>query len=155
MSSRVIDRSNRNQNNSMNNNIATNNASLANKRILFIDSQVADCNFLVSGVVPGIETVILDCHQDGIMQIFEIVDRQSALTSIHIVAHGCPGCLYLGNSRLSLDTLNRYQAQLRSWSVSEVLIYGCNVAVGDAGEEFITKIHQLIGGEIAASKTPV
>ncbi len=34
----------------------------------------------------------------------------------------------------------------------KLLIYGCNVADGDAGEEFIAKLHQLTGANIAASR---
>ncbi|MDE5116588.1 MAG: DUF4347 domain-containing protein, partial [Trichodesmium sp. St2_bin2_1] len=32
-------------------------------------------------------------------------------------------------------------------------LYGCNVAAGDGGEEFIDKLHRLTGAEIAASKS--
>jgi hypothetical protein len=31
------------------------------------------------------------------------------------------------------------------------LLYGCNVAAGDSGAEFIEKLHQLTGANIAAS----
>ena len=77
------------------------------------------------------------------------------MTSIHIVSHGSPGCLYLGNSQLSLDTLNSYQTQLESWSGCELLIYGCNVAAGDAGDEFVSKLYEFTGKAIAASTTPI
>ena len=33
------------------------------------------------------------------------------------------------------------------------MLYGCNVAAGDGGEEFIDKLHRLTGAEIAASKS--
>jgi hypothetical protein len=34
-----------------------------------------------------------------------------------------------------------------------LLIYGCNVAAGDAGTELMEKLHQLTGANIAASQT--
>ena len=134
-------------------------------QIIFIDSQVEDCQFLATGVLPGIETVIIDRNRDGIEQITEVLTQKSNFAAIHIVSHGSPGCLYLGNSQLSLDNLDKYQSHLEtcfSQSPSplvplspRLLLYGCNVAAGDAGSEFVTKLHQLTGAKIAASTTPI
>ena len=136
---------------------------VSTQQIVFIDSQLEDYHFLAQGILPGIQKVILDRHRDGIAQITEVLEQKNNFTSIHIVSHGSPGCLYLGNSQLSLDTLNQYQLELQTWfsqspspSVPQspsLLIYGCNVAAGDAGEEFIAKLHHLTGAEIAASAT--
>ena len=136
------------------NNIAKN-VDRSTKQIVFIDSQVEDYQFLAAGVVSGIETVILDSHRDGIEQITSALSHRD-FTTIHLVSHGSPGCLYLGNSQLSLDTLARYKSDLRTWfnsSSSSLLIYGCNVAAGDAGEEFVAKLHDITNAEIAASTT--
>ncbi|MGP1384444.1 MAG: DUF4347 domain-containing protein, partial [Thainema sp.] len=128
------------------------------RQIVVIDSQVDDYQQLVAGVCPGFEVFVLDAHQDGIEQITEILNASRlsphASLSLHIVSHGSPGCIYLGNSQLSLDTLESYTAQIQSWfpsQASELLIYGCNVAAGDAGEEFLTKLHSLTRANIAAS----
>ncbi len=184
-----------------------NNTAIANKiftharQILFIDSQVEDIETLVAGVIPGIEVVVLESDRNGIAQITSVLN-QKVYSQVHIVSHGSPGCLYLGNTRLSLDTLNEYQEEVRSWFLSpslisyakrlsegvpfrdtlghpsslipyakryplghplceavsfrtSLLIYGCNVAAGDAGEEFISKLHNLTGAEIAASTIPI
>ncbi|MDJ0569991.1 MAG: DUF4347 domain-containing protein, partial [Pleurocapsa sp. MO_192.B19] len=133
------------------------------QQIIFIDSQVEDYQLLAAGVIPGIETVILEHNRDGIEQITAVLQRKDNLTAVHIVSHGSPGCLYLGNSQLSLNSLNKYQLELQTWfsssslipHPSSFLIYGCNVAAGDAGEEFITKLHSITGAEIAASTTPI
>ena len=148
----------------------------SSKQIIFIDSQVEDYQLLAKGTLPGIEIVILNDHSDGIKQITSILNQRNNLTAVHIVSHGSPGCLYLGNTHLSLDTLTQYQLDLKTWfsqSPSDVersganplglpvsqspqlLIYGCNVAAGDAGAEFITKLNKLTGAEIAASTTPI
>ncbi len=129
-------------------------------RLVFIDSQVENYQSLLAGVVPEAEVIILSAKRDGIAQISEVV-RQRQLSEIHIVSHGSPGCLYLGNSQLSLDTLDKYQEDLKTWfntalckeGRGDLLIYGCNVAAGDAGEEFIEKLHDITGAEIAASAT--
>lgn len=79
------------------------------------------------------------------------------------MCHGAPGYLQLGNTHLGLDTLDEYSQQLQLWqkifSISgksnnlwNLLIYGCNVALGDAGTEFVDKLHQLTKANIAASR---
>ncbi|MGL5940608.1 MAG: DUF4347 domain-containing protein, partial [Waterburya sp.] len=133
------------------------------KQIVFIDSQVKDYQLLAAGVIPGIKIVILQSNADGIKQITAALNQETNFTSIHLVSHGSPGCLYLGNTQLNLDTLNAYQKELKTWfssssfipHPSSLLIYGCNVAAGDAGEEFITKLHNITGAEITASTTPI
>jgi hypothetical protein len=123
--------------------------------IIVIDSAVEDYQSLVSGIVPGTEVFVLDSAEDGVEQITRILKKFPNVAALHIVSHGSPGCLYLGNSQLSLDTLNRYSQQLQSWSAPNLLLYGCNVAAGDAGDEFLEKLHRLTGAAIAASSSPI
>ncbi len=132
-----------------------------NQQILFLDSQVANYQTLAKGVKSGIKVVVLQPNHDGIKQITAVLN-QKPYSIIHIVSHGSPGCLYLGNTQLSLDTISSYQKYLKQWFTSSflpprssLLIYGCNVAAGDAGEEFITKLQDLTGASIAASTTPI
>jgi Ca2+-binding RTX toxin-like protein len=137
---------------------------------VFIDASVENYSSLAEGAL-GANVHILDSTRDGIAQITKILthvakgDKAIApVDSIHIVSHGAPGCLYLGNTPLNLDTLDRYASDLRTWfssdkSLSEpcsspsLLLYGCNVAAGDAGAELIDRLHKITGAEIAASST--
>ena len=139
--------------------------SSSTSQIVFIDSRVTDYQTLATGVISNTEVIILDSKCDGIKQITTVLSQKPNST-VHIVSHGSPGCLYLGNTQLSLDTLNQYASNLKTWfsksplllgegQGERLLLYGCNVAAGDAGEEFITKLHQITGAEIAASTTPI
>ncbi|MEG4201764.1 DUF4347 domain-containing protein [Microcoleus sp. Pol12A5] len=121
--------------------------------IVFIDAGVENSQQLIEGVIPSAEVFVLDGRADGIEQISLVLQHRQNIDAVHIISHGSPGCLYLGNSQLSLDNLIHYAAQLQQWDVANLLLYGCNVAAGDAGEEFITKLHALTGSEIAASKS--
>lgn len=123
------------------------------REIVFVDAGVPDYLRLVAGVKPGVEVAMIDCGGDGVEQITLTLEGGN-FNSVHIVSHGAPGCLYLGNTQLSLDTFERYASQLQTWKAASVLLYGCSVAAGDAGAEFIAKLHQLTGAKIAASKTP-
>ena len=130
--------------------------------IVFIDSKVDNYLSLISGITSEVKIVLLNPTTDGIKAITETLQTAN-YQQVHIVSHGSPGCLYLGNSQLSLDTLEQYQTNLRSWFSPPhtihpkhytLLIYGCNVAAGDAGTEFIAKLKQLTGAEIAATANP-
>ena len=128
------------------------------KAIAFIDSAVTDYQMLVAGVIPGVEAVLLDASQDGVVQITEALAHRQDIGAVHIICHGSPGRLKLGNSVLGIDTLNNYISYLQQWrkalnNFSSILLYGCRVAAGDAGEELIQKLQNLTGASIAASTT--
>ncbi|OKH29897.1 hypothetical protein FACHB389_25290 [Nostoc calcicola FACHB-389] len=128
---------------------------LSDVQILFVDPFVSDAEILLQGTLPGVETIILSAQGDGVEQITGVLKQRQNVETVHIVSHGAPGCLYLGNSQLSLDTLKDYASQLQGCSRENLnlLLYGCNVAAGDAGEEFLHKLHSLTGAKIAASAT--
>ncbi|MBD2695037.1 DUF4347 domain-containing protein [Anabaena catenula] len=121
--------------------------------IVFIDSSVSDYQTLQTGVVEGVEAVILSPKRDGIVEITKFLQQQPQITTIHIVSHGSPGCLYLGNTQLNLENINKYAGLLQRWQSKSILLYGCNVAAGDAGEEFISKLHEITNATISASAT--
>ncbi len=105
------------------------------------------------GVKPEAEVFILQPEVNGIQEITRILENYAQVQSLHIVTHGVPGEIYLGENKLNLQTLTEYSADLQRWSVAEILLYGCNVAAGDAGEEFIGKLHQITKAVISASAT--
>ncbi|WP_139294955.1 DUF4347 domain-containing protein, partial [Planktothrix tepida] len=119
--------------------------------LVFIDSQVEDYQSLIPGVKAGVEIVVLDSTKDGIQQITTILCQRPQRPTVHLVAHGSPGCLNLGNSQLNLETLEKYKTQLKGWSIRSLCLYGCEVGRGDKGEEFIEKLHKLTQAPIAAS----
>ena len=122
--------------------------------LVVIDPRVEDHLSLAAGVIPQAVVSILDPSKDGIEQITRVISETSA-DSLHIISHGSPGCLNLGNSQLSLETLENFAHKLRTWQVPSLFLYGCNVAAGDAGSEFISQIRHLTGANVAASTTPV
>ncbi|MBE9211527.1 DUF4347 domain-containing protein [Plectonema cf. radiosum LEGE 06105] len=123
-----------------------------NTSILFIDSSVDNYDFLLGGVVENVEKIVLDAKRDGIKQITDVLARRNGIETAHIVSHGSPGCVYLGNTQLSLSTFEYYKEQLGNWC-QNLFIYGCNVGAGDAGKEFVEKLYRLTGANIAASAT--
>ncbi len=128
------------------------------KTLVFIDPGVEDYQTLLEGIVPEAKAIALDANRDGVEQITEILQESLCLETIHLVSHGSPGCLYLGNAQLSLNTLDRYTSQLQSWSSALVsagqggiFLYGCNVAAGKEGTVFVERLQKTTGVPIAAS----
>ena len=132
--------------------------SLSPRDAVFIDAGVDQAEVLLQGKMAATAVYRLNQHEDAIAQISKVLAEQPQVKRIHLVAHGAPGLLRLGSGELSLETLDRYAPQLKAWfanSAHQLSLYGCNVAAGDAGAEFIEKLHGMTGAAIAASTTPI
>lgn len=121
--------------------------------IVFIDAAVTDYQSLVAGVTPTDEVIILDPTKDGISQMTDILASRHDISAIHIVSHGSPGSLQLGNGSLNSGNIENYAKQLQQWRKSltenaDILIYGCNVA-GDPPQPPLTK------GGLSESEPPL
>jgi hypothetical protein len=130
--------------------------------IVFIDAKISNCATLVQKVISEARVIVIGTEADGMKEITQILHLSNCL-AVYIISHGCPGCLYLGKSELSLDTLSQYTTALKGWFKNNIVteinqprlsLYGCNLAAGDVGEEFITKLKQLTGVTIVASPNP-
>src|SRR5690606_26274364 len=126
------------------------------KEIVFIDQGVEDSSYLVAAASAGIMVHVIDSGQDGVRQISAMLTQQSGIGAVHIVSHGSVGCLALGNSMPTLETLERYRGDLFAWQQAlndraEILLYGCNVGQGTLGEYFVRQLADMTGANIAAS----
>jgi len=134
------------------------------RNLVAIDAGVEDYMMLVHSVADDATVIVLQRDRNGMEQLTQALQAHPHITHLHIVAHGAPGCLYLGNTELSLMTLDHYALYLLTWffytphalgDAPSVHLYGCNVAAGDAGAEFLKRLHDLTGAKIAASTTPI
>ncbi|MCS6813316.1 MAG: DUF4347 domain-containing protein [Cyanobacteria bacterium] len=124
--------------------------------LLFIDPTVQNYHQLLSGLQTGITPVLLDANQDGIQQITTVLTGRTDITSVHILSHGFQGGVKLGNSLLTVSTLDQYTSQLQAWQSAlapsaDILFYGCNVGAAGVGNAFLSSIANLTGADIAAS----
>ncbi|MEM8673326.1 MAG: DUF4347 domain-containing protein [Cyanobacteria bacterium P01_G01_bin.67] len=127
--------------------------------IVFINANFDNCDTLIQQIVPELRVIVVSPHAQGIQEVSRILDT-SCCQEIYIIAQGSPGCLYLGSTELSLNTLINHSSELQSWfqNPADVMLddrrlylYGSDVAAGDVGEEFITKLSSIVGATIAAS----
>jgi hypothetical protein len=131
----------------------------AGNEILFIDQGVADYQGLLDSMARNIEVVFLAPDRDGVAAIAEHLQGRTNLQGIHIVSHGGPGRLSLGNMTLTAEDLTRRQQDIALWSKAlgpkgDVLLYGCDVAKGVEGIRFVNRLSHILTAGISASDDP-
>ncbi len=78
------------------------------------------------------------------------------LSSLHIISHGSQGALYLGTTVLESVNLASYSEHLARVGSAlnqsgDILLYGCNVARGELGENFVMELAAATRADVAAS----
>ncbi|MEL6385433.1 MAG: DUF4347 domain-containing protein, partial [Cyanobacteria bacterium J06626_18] len=124
-------------------------------RLVVIDAAVAEAEVLANSLTTA-DVIVLDPAAEGIAQITALLAEYEDLASLHIVSHGDAGQVTLGNTTLSAATLPQYVDPLTQWQQAlsdeaDILLYGCEVAKGAAGEAFVTELSQLTGADVVAS----
>ena len=124
--------------------------------VFFVTGDLPDLATLLGGLPVNAEVHVLDATQDGLTQMASLLAGRSGLDAIHILSHGSSGALQLGTSTLNDAALTSRATDLAQIGQSlaaegDILLYGCNVAAGDAGARFIGKLAQATGADVAAS----
>lgn len=125
---------------------------------IIFDAHVDNLPTLLAGAAAGVNTYVLSPEQDGIAQITTIL-QQAPTASLTLVAHGFSGGINLGSSTLELNNLAQYASQLQTWfnlaDSPQLTLMACNVAVGDAGAEFVAKLQTISKAKVIASNRPI
>jgi hypothetical protein len=125
--------------------------------LVVIDTAVADARFLATQVRPGKEVVLLDVDRgEGLAHVTQKISRYQHLRALHLVSHGNVGQFQLGSDIVNSQNLETFKTQFSQWRQAltqnaDILIYGCDVAVGNQGREFLQKLQRLTQADIAAS----
>ncbi len=124
------------------------------KEVVFIDNSISDYQTITKELNK--EYYLIDKSQNGLIQISNILKTEKNIDSIHIISHGDSGELFLGNSKINSTTLQNHQNELKIIQESlkengDILLYGCNVASGQKGKEFINSWATLTSADIGAS----
>ncbi|MBF0445693.1 MAG: DUF4347 domain-containing protein, partial [Magnetococcales bacterium] len=126
------------------------------QEIVFIDPNVENYNTLIHDIDPNALVIVLDPNQGAVEQISAVLNDHSDLSTIHLVSHGGPGSLDLTGGTLDVDNITEQGDLIRGWSNAlkenaDILIYGCDVGAGEVGQEFISRLADMTGADIAAS----
>ena len=136
--------------------IASTSPSDSGDSVVFIDSRISSLELVVAGLAAGTRWVVVNSERDGLTQIAAALQGASNLQSIQVLSHGGPGSLLLGSGSITSGTLQSQAVLLASIGAAlgpegDLLLYGCNVAQGDSGAQFIALLAQLTGADVAAS----
>jgi hypothetical protein len=124
--------------------------------VVFVDPGVTDPQSLMQGLRTGVEFVMLDGSKDGVAQIAAYLQGKSGIQAIHLVGHGRAGEIYLGSSVLGNGTLGGYSSELSKIGSAltadgDILVYGCETAQGDQGQQFLEQLARLTSADVAGS----
>lgn len=129
------------------------------KEAAFIDTSLADFKTLEAGLPEGVAIVEIDSGQEGLAQIAQWARDNSGYDAVHILSHGSEAEIRLGTETVSLVSLATpdIQAELtqigQALSVEgDLLLYGCDVAQGKAGQDFVAALARITGADVAASR---
>ncbi|HLO50807.1 MAG TPA: DUF4347 domain-containing protein, partial [Kamptonema sp.] len=125
------------------------------KQIIFVDPSVQNYQSLIQNS-PDSQIIILKENYSGIAQITQALAHQKNIEALHILSHGSPGSLNLGTEALNRNNLEKFSPQLKQWRKAltenaDILLYGCEVAKGQAGQNFLKGLSEITGADIAAS----
>jgi hypothetical protein len=69
-------------------------------------------------------------------------------TTLHLVAHGQSGAIFLGGQRINTAALTDAAAELARWRVSEIVLWSCQTGADPA---FVATLAELTGARVLAS----
>jgi VCBS repeat-containing protein len=130
--------------------------STAGQPLVFILDNVADYQSTADGLDASYEVHVLSADSDALAQMVALLDGRTGLDAIHLISHGDAGVLDLGSLSLSSANLADHSAALAALGASlsadaDFLIYGCDVAEGEAGAAFVNALADATGADVAAS----
>ncbi|HNP26021.1 MAG TPA: Ig-like domain-containing protein, partial [Nitrosomonas sp.] len=131
------------------------------QKFLFIDAAIQDQETLLKAVRSEYRITKLKSDCDPINQITNTLSSNAFVQEIILVAHARPGQIVFSNYELDLNELHRRYEEFETWQKSficnetNICIYACELASGEAGGNFIQKLKNITGAEIAASSLPI
>ncbi|HYG25329.1 MAG TPA: VCBS domain-containing protein, partial [Caulobacteraceae bacterium] len=120
-----------------------------------IDSRVPDLDSIIAKLPEG-SYLLLDPSRDGVEQVTEFLAGRSGVSTLTFVTDGVPGAIQLGSTLFSEETVLENAADLASWrlaltSDADILLLGCDVGAGSAGDTLLNRLAALTGADVAAS----
>lgn len=126
------------------------------REVVFVDSTLPNWQDLLTHISPDAKVVVLDPLKNGIVQMAEALQNETGVQAVHLLSHGGSGFVVVGNTMLSSYNLDSYTPQLAVIRAAladqaDFLLYGCDVAQGEAGASFVQQLALATGADVAAS----
>ncbi len=128
--------------------------------VVIVDSSLIHADLPLT-LTPHQQVVVLEANPDqALTAIAQALRPYRNLAALHLVAHGQPGHLYLGHTDVDSTWLLRHRDDLLPWRralrpQADLLIYGCEVAQGQIGEDLLNTWRTLLPVDVAAAATSI
>ncbi|MFH0785308.1 MAG: DUF4347 domain-containing protein, partial [Pseudomonadota bacterium] len=124
--------------------------------VVFLDTSLPDRDSLLASLPENAQVVLVDSTQSGLQVISQTLANATDIDAVHIISHGDSGTVVLGSDVITVEDLKNNQETVSAWSSAfkedgDIFIYGCDVAEGATGHEFVDTLAQLTNTEVAAS----
>jgi uncharacterized delta-60 repeat protein len=124
--------------------------------IVFLDASLDTINTLLATISPHMDVCLLDSQTDALEQMAAYLVGRQGVDSIHILSHGSAGELQLGGQRYNRAALEAAASSLQTIGQTlaakgDILLYGCDVGLGESGQAFLETLATLTGADVAAS----
>jgi len=135
---------------------------IVSRQLVVIDERIEGFQDLVADITdnadPSIAYDVLTIGRDenGIEKISNYLNALNSYGAVHIVGHGSQDQIQLGAEYLTSESLGQYEDELKTWNRgltanADILIYGCEVAGSEQGQELVDQIGSITGADVAAS----
>lgn len=128
--------------------------------LVLVDASVADLAPLLaeraSAEGRDVEVVVLNAHSDGVRQVTDLLAQRRNVTALHVVSHGRAGTFQLGSTLVDTGVLQAREGEFTLWAGAlaedaDLLLYGCDVGAGLAGDLLTSTLARVTGADVAAS----
>ena len=124
------------------------------KELIVIDVAVQHKSVFMALQKPGIDVVVI--KEGGLDAFLNMLSKYKNLDAVHLISHAKPGAIQLAGDVLDKETL---EANIVSFDVlnnsikvgGDLLLYGCELASGYKGNEFLEIMSANTHIDIAAS----
>ena len=123
--------------------------------LVVIDSRIPDYASLLDQLPAHAIVRVVDAQESGLDAIHAAL-AQGQFQAVHILSHGTPGSFAIGTDTINNETLPRQADALAGWATqltadADILLYGCDIAQGEAGALLVTELARLTSADVAAS----
>ncbi|MEQ9425360.1 MAG: DUF4347 domain-containing protein [Cyclobacteriaceae bacterium] len=125
------------------------------KELLIVDGAVQNKSVFLNQVKPGLEVVEIK-DANGIVSLLEVLSNYQGLDAVHIVSHAKAGAMQLGGQVVNAASFEDNLSELVKLNRAirpggDLMLYGCELAKGREGENFLEILKNNTHADIAAS----
>src|SRR6185295_9071729 len=120
-----------------------------------IDTSLHDWKILKDAIRDS-PVLVFRPDRDPLEQMNAALSGRNDVRTVNIFSHGTPGLLHFSDMTVSLASLDQNSEQWRLFGShlapsADLMLYGCDIAQGEAGRVFVDKLAQVTGADVAAS----